>query len=374
MTASAARGLVDQDSFFTKQVAAKDTSSYYIAKPGQLVYNKSTSKDAPFGAVVQHPGGPDGVVTPLYIVFEADGSRTSNDFLKEACNSPQFFDSLRDSLREGARTHGLLNVRLNDFFAARVPMPPRRDQERIVDLLRAADAVVSASRFELDVAASSLREMRDRMFEDLWTTAPLHAFSSIAHEVKRPVSVEASAVYDQIGVRSHGRGVFRKEAVSGLDLGSKKVFWVEPGDLVINIVFAWEGAVALVPDDVTGHCASHRFPAYRRQDSGPIDYLRHLLLSARGMEAMQLASPGGAGRNRTLNRRLLGNFEVPVPAPDLQYQVARTLGAMESLKESLDRALASSRLVRSSLHASLMSGSIEIPESYDDLIDVADLS
>ena len=42
--------------------------------------------------------------------------------------------------------------------------------------------------------------------------------------------------------------MFHKEAVSGFDLGNKKVFWMKPGDFVITIVFGWERAGAVLGD------------------------------------------------------------------------------------------------------------------------------
>lgn len=60
----------------------------------------------------------------------------------------------------------------------------------------------------------------------------------VLHPVPRPVDVDAATEYREIGIRSHGRGIFHKEPVSGAAIGEKKVFWLEPGDFVLNIVFA----------------------------------------------------------------------------------------------------------------------------------------
>ncbi|WP_019488072.1 hypothetical protein [Kamptonema formosum] len=67
------------------------------------------------------------------------------------------------------------------------------------------------------------------------------------------------ANYKQIGIRSHGKGIFHKEAVTGRELGNKRVYWVHPNAFVVNIVFAWEQAVALTSSDENGFIASHRF-------------------------------------------------------------------------------------------------------------------
>ena len=50
----------------------------------------------------------------------------------------------------------------------------------------------------------------------------------------RPVTVEPAHTYREIGIRSHGRGIFHKPPVTGLDIGSKKVFYIEPDDFVLN--------------------------------------------------------------------------------------------------------------------------------------------
>jgi hypothetical protein len=53
------------------------------------------------------------------------------------------------------------------------------------------------------------------------------------------------------------------EPISGHDIASKKVFRIEPDDLVFSNVFAWEGAVAIASDSENGMIGSHRFMTYR---------------------------------------------------------------------------------------------------------------
>ena len=51
LTISAQYGLVDQITFFNKQIASKDMSGYYLLQKGEFAYNKSYSKDFPWGAL-----------------------------------------------------------------------------------------------------------------------------------------------------------------------------------------------------------------------------------------------------------------------------------------------------------------------------------
>src|SRR5487761_1225464 len=118
---------------------------------------------------------------------------------------------------------------------------------------------------------------------------------------RRPVVVELDGEYEQIGIRAFGRGIFHKEPVNGAALGNKRVFWIEPGDLVISNVFAWEGAVAVASDAESGMIGSHRFMTFVPID-GRINtsWAAWFFRSDPGLELIRRASPGSAGRNRTL--------------------------------------------------------------------------
>ena len=87
----------------------------------------------------------------------------------------------------------------------------------------------------------------------------IRSLSEILAKVSKPVDVDLETEYKQIGIRSHGKGIFYKEEVKGEELGNKSVFWIEPECFILNIVFAWEQAVAKTTDNEVGMIASHRF-------------------------------------------------------------------------------------------------------------------
>lgn len=153
---------------------------------------------------------------------------------------------------------------------------------------------------------------------------------------RRAVDVDITASYREIGVRSFGRGIFHKEPVSGLDLGNKRVFRIEPGDLVLSNVFAWEGAIALAGPDEEGRIGSHRFMTYRPVDE-QIDaaWASWFFLSEVGLELIREASPGSAGRNRTLAIERFENLKIPLPPIDEQRRVVTRLGGICSSADLL---------------------------------------
>ena len=152
-------------------------------------------------------------------------------------------------------------------------------------------------------------------------------------KVDNPVEIKADEEYTQIGIRSHGKGIFYKESITGKELGNKRVFWVEPDCFVVNIVFAWERAVARTRKSDMGKIASHRFPMYKvdaiRLD---LNYICTFFKTQRGNDIMQFASPGGAGRNRTLGQDRFLKSMIYLPPIEEQRKIDDIIKCCENKK------------------------------------------
>jgi len=167
----------------------------------------------------------------------------------------------------------------------------------------------------------------------------VEAIGSLTKPVKNPVLVDLKKEYVQLGIRSHGKGIFYKEKVTGEELGNKRVFWVEANCFIVNIVFAWERAIARTSDNDKGIIASHRFPMYKPvKGKVDLDYLTYFFKSKRGGYILELASPGGAGRNKTLGQKEFAKSLIPVPKYKEQKKIAEILLTQDKiidLKEEL---------------------------------------
>ncbi|HPE12840.1 MAG TPA: restriction endonuclease subunit S [Actinomycetota bacterium] len=144
---------------------------------------------------------------------------------------------------------------------------------------------------------------------------------------RRKVALGPSDEYVEVGLRSYGKGVFHKPAATGAQLGNKKVYRVEPGDLVISNVFAWEGALAVASESERGLIGSHRFMTWipRNADRVNVRYLWHYFLSEPGLLHLRRASPGSAGRNRTLGISAFEDIKLPLHDLSEQQRIAARL-------------------------------------------------
>lgn len=183
--------------------------------------------------------------------------------------------------------------------------------------------------------SSAQPALRFPEFSGDWIKADIDWF---LEKSSKPVSVKLGQTYQEIGVRSHGKGIFHKTADIGETLGDKRVFWVVPNALVLNIVFAWEQAVALTTDREAGFIASHRFPMFiPRENRADTRFARDFFLRPRGKWLLELASPGGAGRNKTLGQSNFAELPVVWPSQPEQKEIADFLGAVDERIKLLQR-------------------------------------
>lgn len=175
--------------------------------------------------------------------------------------------------------------------------------------------------------------------------------------VEHPVEVDSDALYTQIGIRSHGKGLFYKEPVTGESLGNKAVYWVEPDCFILNIVFAWEQAIGKTTQAEVGMIGSHRFPMYKPVNHLiDIDYLVYYLLTKRGTDILKAASPGGAGRNRTLGQDRFMKSKIVLPPLDEQKKIAEILSTQDKVIELKEKLLAEKRQQKKYLIQQLLTG------------------
>ncbi len=192
------------------------------------------------------------------------------------------------------------------------------------------------------------------MSKNNWVT---YKMSDVLEPISLPVDLKRGIEYREIGIRSHGKGIFHKEITDAETIGNKRVFEVVPNALIFNIVFAWEQAVAKTSKEDKGFIASHRFPQYLPKDNlSDIDYLLYLFMSPKGKYLLNLASPGGAGRNKTLGKKAFDDLELKLPTITEQQKIAKILSTWDKAISTTERLIENSTEQKKALMQQLLTG------------------
>lgn len=166
LTISAQYGLIDQNEFFDKRIASKDVSGYYLIRKGEFAYNKSTSNDAPWGAIKRLNRYESGVLSTLYIVFcILDKSKTCSDYLASYYDTNLWHKEVKNIAAEGARNHGLLNIAPADFFETKLMIPKNfEEQQMIGEYFSNLDHLITLHQRKLDQLQTMKKFMLQNMF------------------------------------------------------------------------------------------------------------------------------------------------------------------------------------------------------------------
>ena len=166
LTISAQYGLIDQNEFFDKRIASKDVSGYYLVRKGEFAYNKSTSSDAPWGAIKRLDKYESGVLSTLYIVFQIrDESIIDSDYLVTYYDTDLWHKGVQAIAAEGARNHGLLNIAPADFFETTISMPKNiEEQRKIGAYFKHLDHLITLHQRKLEKLKIIKKSFLEKMF------------------------------------------------------------------------------------------------------------------------------------------------------------------------------------------------------------------
>jgi type I restriction enzyme, S subunit len=283
----------------------------YRVKQGQFIYSRLFAFEGAYGFVTESFDGH--YVSNEYPVFDVDTSTVVPEYLALYFRWPEAWRQL------AKRTSGMGNRRRrlqpDELLAHHIPLPPLDEQRDLVSYVGGITARIHEVNAQRKAQMQAAKDMLTAVFTRVIADAPRHSMREIAPIVRRPIDVDPSARYEELGIRSFGKGTFHKPVISGLDVGTKRIFRIEPGDLVFSNVFAWEGAIAVVKSADANRVGSHRYiTCVPQPGAATAEFLCYFFLTNEGLRLIRAASPGGAGRNRTLGLEALEAIRVPIPS------------------------------------------------------------
>jgi type I restriction enzyme S subunit len=286
----------------------------------------------------------DFTVDKKYVDFPFKVKSSAIKILKpKADDNLRFIYELINQIKFEAKEHKRYYISEYQNLSVFVPHP--KEQQKIAECLSSIDELITVQSHKLDTLKDHKNGLMQQLFPAEGETVPEYRFpefrnkggwkkqkvSALLSKIAIPVNVKSEETYYEIGIRSHGKGIFHKEAITGKALGNKRVFQVKENAFVVNIVFAWEMAIAVTSAAENGMIASHRFPMFRaKENKADVNFIKYFFLTNKGKDLLWIASPGGAGRNKTLGQKEFEKLELLVPEKlEEQIKIARCLSSID---------------------------------------------
>jgi type I restriction enzyme, S subunit len=150
----------------------------------------------------------------------------------------------------------------------------------------------------------------------------------VAKPVERAEVPLAGTLYRQVGVRLWGQGAYERESIDGSQTKYKTLSRVKSGDIIVNKIWARNGSVAVINDELQGCFGSGEFPTFA-PDTSKLEpaWFHWITKTSWFWDACDKKSQGTSGKNRIRPEKFL---EIEIPLPSLTEQ-RRIVAHIEAL-------------------------------------------
>jgi type I restriction enzyme, S subunit len=336
----------------------------FLLQRGDLLFNRTNSFALVGKATVFDLEG--SFVCASYLIrFKLDTSRVEPQFINYFFNSAASKAKLRRLATRGVSQSNINPTVLQRRFL--IPTPPLPEQREIIEILSAWDRSIRFTKQLIETKVQFKRALAQQVLTgkkriggsagQQWQRMKISEFTCHSPRVKP----KPKRSFTALGIRSHGKGTFLKPDFDPSKIEMTELFEVKEKDLIVNITFAWEGAIAIAAPNDDGALVSHRFPTYEFKTKLAIpEFFRHVIRQKSFIEKLGIISPGGAGRNRVLSKKDFGKLEVLMPSVEEQRRIAAVLNTCDKEIELLKHQLDALKLQKRGLMQKLLTGQIRV--------------
>lgn len=292
------------------------------------------------------------------MLFRAEDS----PFVYQLFQSREYFKQVHENL--GATIN---SINSSDFYRFQFAFPPKAERTAIAKLLATWDTTIEKTE---RLIALRIRQRTWLLSNVMASQGSKSKLADFLIQRSRPVA-KPSQPYWALGIRSHGKGTFQRFVEDPNSVDMDELYAVKRDDIIVNITFAWEGAIAAVKAE-DEHClVSHRFPSYEvDRDKADPAFVKYILNCKPFFSQLALISPGGAGRNRVLNKKDFLKLTVSLPSLAEQKRLAITMTEMDALIERERALLAALKTQKRGLMQKLLTGKWRVPLSASEASEV----
>lgn len=242
-----------------------------------------------------------------------------------------------DALSQG--TSGKNRIRPEKFLTITIPLPPLEEQRRIVARIDRLAAKIEEAQTLRKRAGEEYQQLCRAILRDERFGPPTPTPMRELVTWRRPhVQVVATESYNFAGVYCFGRGIFSGQRRTGMDFAYKQLTQIRAGEFMYPKLMAWEGALAIVPEECDGHFVSPEFPVFTvHEDRVLPEVLDVYFRSPAVWPSLSGASTGTNVRRKRLNPKDFLDYVFPLPDRRVQFALRAVRQRMNELQPLQDQ-------------------------------------
>ncbi|HBI7095426.1 TPA: restriction endonuclease subunit S [Clostridium perfringens] len=311
-----------------------------IGKSNEFLYDKESVLIGRKGTIDR----PFYMNTPFWTVDTLFYSEIKKGF----CAKFLYYSFQRINWKKYSEASGVPSLSASTIESIKYILPELNEQEKITNFLSRVDSIIEKQEKKVEYWNSYKKGMMQKIFSQKirfkdekgrdYPEWEERALKKIIIEDLYPVN-KPNVAYEKLSVRSHAKGTFSSRVDDPATVAMDTLYEVKENQLIVNITFAWEHAIAIVKKEDEGKLVSHRFPTYKFNPDCYYKFYEYVIKQSSLKYKLGLASPGGAGRNRVLNKKEFLKIEVQHPCFEEQVKIANFLSNIDNIIEKESKKL-----------------------------------
>lgn len=318
--------------------ASSSLDNYKVLRIGDVAFEGHTSKNFRYGRFILNDVI-EGIMSPRFTSLRPLKEQDFS-FWKYYIHDENI---MRSVLSKCTKAGTMMNeLELDSFLSQSILVPELPEQTAIGSYLQNLDDLINQHKLKHQKLTQIRLSFLYNSFTKPEDSAPTCRFSDFIEDwyilpLKKVLTPYTDYLptptdgYTRLGIRSHMKGTFYEYVAPSKKLGEKRLQRVKRDNFIVNIVFAWEHAIAVTTEEDEGKLVSHRFPQFSFNEGMCPRFFHYALNDERFRHHLWLASPSGAGRNKTLRIDEMMEYELRVPEYEEQKKIADFLTALDDL-------------------------------------------
>ena len=141
--------------------------------------------------------------------------------------------------------------------------------------------------------------------------------SKIISHSRNSITIKDDVSYTRVTIRQYGQGVFTRDTLMGKDIGTKKQFIANAGQLIVSGIDVRNGSVGIIPRELNDAVVTNDFWLFDISNKAIPQYLT-LLLSSKTFRGYWQSKSSDTTNRQRVNKSEFLKMEIPLPSIDIQ--------------------------------------------------------
>ena len=307
-----------------------------------------------------------GVVSSTMAVVTTQNSKILREFLT------LFISSKADYIKETCRGTTVPHVSPDAIANMELKIPPLPEQKRIVDLISSVDSYIEALQQQLESAKRARNAVLNELLlveGDDWVETSLGDIadwgSGGTPKADNAEYYGGGIPWCVIGDLTEGEVWETEKTISKLGLTNSSAKIIDPGSVLLAMYGASIGRTGLSAIPMATNQAI-AFAKCKEEKVLP----KYLLVYLQTQKSKFIEMGQGAAQPN-ISQTIIKSWPISLPPIGQQKKVVERIESFSKLIENTEFMLSETRKLRSSILSDLLSGSHEIPESFDKVMGAA---